>query len=393
MRSLLSILFYGFFLIGCTSQQTQIASQNGRIIPGAENTIAYSELLASHRIAVIVNNTSRIGEHHLVDSLLNSGIHIHKIFTPEHGYKGTADAGAKIEDDRLKSSDIPIVSLYGKKKKPSVEDLQGIELAVFDIQDVGVRFYTYISTLHYVMEACAENNIPLIVLDRPNPLASYIDGPILKKENQSFVGMHPVPIVYGMTIGEYAQMINGEGWLDKGIKCDLSVIPISNYKHNKSYILPVKPSPNLPNNIAIGHYPSLCFFEGTTVSIGRGTDKPFQVVGHPETTNKSFTFTPQPMTGASSPKHKGTKCYGIDLSATAPSKDGLDLSYLIDFHKSVSGSGTEFFLETNFFDLLAGNNTLREQIKNGKTEAQIRETWTEGLNEFKATREKYLIYE
>ncbi len=361
------------------------------ITPGAHLTENYFPLIQGKKIGLVINQTSQIGQTPLLDTLINFGIRVQRIFTPEHGYKGTADAGKKLDDVIDSNTQIDIISLYGKKLKPSIADLQGIEVMLFDIQDVGVRFYTYISTLHYIMEACAEANIPLIILDRPNPLASYVDGPILDISNKSFVGMHPVPVVYGMTIGEYAQMINGEGWLANGNQCKLSVIQIANYTHEQQYILTVLPSPNLPNNIAIGHYPSLCLFEGTTCSVGRGTDHPFQSIGHPAISEMTFQFTPVSKTGASSPKHQDKLCYGEDLSRQLPPKK-LDLQYLIRYYELVTDSGEEFFLDNNFFDLLAGTNMLRDQLIRKIPENEIRASWADGLEQFAAVRQKYLIY-
>ena len=368
----------------------EIQQKHGKITPAAERTKLYLQQLKNKNIALVVNQTSTIGQTHLVDTLLNSGIKITKVFTPEHGFRGTADAGQKVEDENYQN--LKIISLYGKGYKPLDKDLKDIELVVFDIQDVGVRSYTYISTLHYVMEAVAQNDIPLIVLDRPNPLGSYIDGPILEDKYKSFIGMHPVPIIYGMTIGEYARMINGEAWLEHGIKAELQVIPCQNYNHQANYILPIKPSPNLPNNIAIGHYPYLCLFEGTIVSIGRGTDFPFQAIGHPHLEKGLFEFNPQSKPGASSPKHKEMICYGQDLRKKLPSKK-LDLSYLITFYHKLSQQDEPFFLENNFFNLLAGNSSLKEMIIRGKTEDEIRQSWQKGLKAYLEKREKYLIYE
>jgi uncharacterized protein YbbC (DUF1343 family) len=325
-----------------------------------------------------------------VDSLLSLGIDVKQVFAPEHGFRGTADAGEVVKDGTDTKTGLPIISLYGKNKKPSKTQLNNLDLVVFDIQDVGARFYTYISTLHYVMEACAESNIPIVVLDRPNPNGHYIDGPILEMAHKSFVGMHPIPVVHGMTIGEYAQMINGEQWLNEGITCELTVVPMKNYSHDKPYSLPIKPSPNLPNDIAINLYPSLCFFEGTNVSAGRGTSGQFQVYGSPflDKDDYTFKFVPQPNEGAKYPKHKGEICYGEDLRETkALSK--LNLNYIIRaYHNSVGQQ--EFF--NDFFIKLAGTTTLQSQIEAGLSEKDIRNTWTKGLSAFKTIRSKYLIY-
>jgi len=401
------LIGFGMILLYSCSEKKDAAAKVGvlssameaevEIIPAAENVAEYYDMLKSKKVAMVVNQTSKIDNKHLVDSLLELKVDIKRIFAPEHGFRGDADAGEVIKDGVDVKTGLPVVSLYGKKKKPSKDDLAGIEVIVFDIQDVGARFYTYISSLHYVMEACAENNIKLIVLDRPNPNAHYVDGPILEKEFSSFVGMHPVPVVYGMTIGEYAQMINGEGWLSEGAKTDLTVIHNRNYTHDSFYELPIKPSPNLPNIQSILLYPSLCFFEGTNMSIGRGTHNQFQVIGHPKYNGGAFMFTPTSMAGAKYPKHENKECQGINLQNLTKSglfdQKRLDLSYLIEAHKNLSSQGVEFFLDNNFFEKLAGTDDLRKQIKQGWTEGKIRDTWTEGLAEFKEVRKKYLIYE
>ena len=309
---------------------------------------------------------------------------------PEHGFRGTADAGEVVKDGIDTKTGLPIVSLYGSNKKPSVEQLKGLDIVVFDIQDVGARFYTYISSLHYVMEACAENNIPVLILDRPNPNGHYIDGPILEMEHKSFVGMHPIPVVHGMTIGEYATMINGEKWLAKGVQCELKIIPIKNYNHSLSYSLPIKPSPNLPNDKAINLYPSLCFFEGTNVNAGRGTETQFQVFGSPFLSPSAYQFkyTPKPNEGAKHPKHENKLCYGENLTK-AKNLDTINLNWLITAYNNTQNK-TEFF--NNFFTKLAGTKKLQQQIENGLIEAQIKATWQEGLETFKKTRTNYLIY-
>jgi len=366
-------------------------SSEGRITPAAERTGLYLPLLKGKRVGLVVNQTSRVGREHLVDRLIKNKVKVSKIFSPEHGFRGEADAGQKINDGIDPQTNLTIISLYGNHKKPSEEDLHELDILVFDIQDVGVRFYTYISTLHYVMEAAAENGISVIVLDRPNPLGNYVDGPVLEPEFKSFVGMHPVPVVYGMTIGEYAKMINGEGWLAGGLRCDLKVIELNNYTHQSTYILPVKPSPNLPNNIAIGHYPSLCFFEGTTVSVGRGTDKQFQVIGHPNYTAGDYEFTPVSKPGAKYPKNENLLCKGKDLSRTKPEKR-LDLSHLMSFHQNLTAAGIPFFNDDNFFNLLAGTDKLKQAIIDGTREDEIRASWAAGLLDFEMKRKKYLLY-
>lgn len=324
----------------------------------------------------------------IVDLLLDKKINIQKIYAPEHGFRGTADAGELIKDGKDSKTGLPIISLYGNNKKPKPEQLSGIDVLLFDLQDVGARFYTYISSLHYIMEACAENNIPLIILDRPNPNGSVIDGPILEKENSSFVGMHQIPVLHGMTIGEYGKMINGEKWMKNGIQCKLTVIPCLNYKHDMFYSLPVKPSPNLPNDQAINLYASLCFFEGTNVSLGRGTNKQFQIYGSPDLPNTGFSFTPMPNEGAKEPPLKGKVCYGEDLS-NAPKVSRLELKWLIKAYNETADK-SKFFIP--FFTKLAGTKKLQQQIEAGIPETEIRKSWEKGLTDFKAMRQKYLIY-
>ena len=351
----------------------------------------YLPLIEGKRVGIVGNQTSIIGETHLVDTLLSLGIDIRKIYTPEHGFRGTADAGAKVNSSKDEKTGLPIVSLYGKNKKPTAEMLQGIDVILFDLQDVGVRFYTYISTMTYVMEAAAENDIPVIVLDRPNPNGIYVDGPVLKPENKSFVGMHQVPVVYGMTIGEYAKMVNGEGWLKNGVRCDLTVIPINKYNRNAIYELPVKPSPNLPNWESVYLYPTLCFFEGSIVSVGRGTEKPFQIYGHPDMRG-SYTFTPKSTGGASKPLLEGQRCRGENLVEFAQdylhNENELHIEWIIESYQQLKDKG--FFKD--YFRLLSGNNQLRRDIENGKTADEIRASWKDELERFKAVRAKYLIY-
>lgn len=379
-----------------TGFDSNVAIQDStNIITGAERVALYQPQLKGKKVALVVNQTSIVKDKHLVDTLLKLGIDVKVVFAPEHGFRGKADAGEKVDDTKDLKTGLPIISLYGKKKKPASEDLNDVEIVVFDIQDVGVRFYTYISTLHYIMEACAELKKPLIILDRPNPNAYFIDGPILDPGYKSFIGMHPVPVVYGMTIGEYGQMINGEGWLPNNAKCELTVISCKNYTHDNYYSLPVKPSPNLPNDRSILLYPSICFFEGTTLSLGRGTDKQFQVLGHPKL-KSDFSFTPKPNEGAKDPLLNGQNCYGEDLSNVTTgriiSAKKINLSYLIDYHKKMSTVGEKFFLDNLFIDKLAGTNELRNQIESGKSEAEIRKSWQSGLESFKKVRAKYLIY-
>ena len=362
------------------------------IVMGAENYKEYMHLLKSKRVALVVNQSSLVEGEHLVDRLLREGIHITKIFAPEHGFRGKADAGEHVKDGKDRATKLPIISLYGKHKKPTKKELRDVDILVFDIQDVGVRFYTYLSTLHYIMEAGAESNTPVVILDRPNPNGSRVDGEILNFKYKSFVGLHPVPILYGMTIGEYGKMINGEGWLKGSLLADLTVIPLEDYTHSSFYYLPVKPSPNLPNELSIYLYPSLAFFEGTTISVGRGTDMQFQVYGDPRYKKKDFSFIPVSMEGAKYPKHKKKTCYGVDLrSSYLNLNKGINLTYLIDAYKNYP-KNRRFFLKNNFFDKLAGSNKLRKQIKAGMSSKAIKKSWQKGLNEFKQIRQKYLIY-
>ena len=357
-----------------------------KLVLGAERTNIYLPLLKNKKIAIVGNQTSMIANTHLVDSLLSLKVNVVKVFSPEHGFRGKADAGAIIEDETDDKTGLPVISLYGKNKKPTTEQLKGIEFLLFDIQDVGARFYTYISTLHYVMEAAAENNIKVIVLDRPNPNGHYIDGPIREKGFESFVGMHPIPIVHAMTIGEYAQMINGEKWIAR--QCDLTVIEMENYTHDMSYDLPIKPSPNLPNSRSINLYPSLCLFEGTNVSLGRGTEYPFQHFGAPYL-KSNYSFTPKSGEGSKSPPHENKTCYGTDLRFQDNYLEEINLNWLIESYNNCPEK-EKFF--NSFFDKLAGTDKLRLQIIEAKTAKEIKESWQEGLNEFKKIRNKYLLY-
>ena len=379
-------------------------NKNRSILTGADNYEAYLPLLKDKKVGVITNQTGIVlytdvkdlansttnttDTLSIVDFLIDQGIDVQKIFAPEHGFRGTADAGETVLDGKDTKTGLPIISLYGNNKKPKPEQLEGIDILVFDLQDVGVRFYTYISSLHYVMEACAEKNLPLIVFDRPNPNGNIIDGPVLQKEFTSFVGMHPIPVLHGMTIGEYAQMINGEKWLKDSLQCHLKVIPCLNYNHKKTYHLPVKPSPNLPNSQAINLYASLCFFEGTNVSVGRGTEKQFQIYGSPFLPQVGFSFMPMPNFGAKEPLHKGTVCYGEDLSQTERIKR-LELKWLIKAYQNTSDRSSFF---NSFFTKLAGTKKLKEQIEMGVPEEEIRKTWQTNLQEFQQTRKQYLIY-
>ena len=374
------------FLISCCLLLSCTQEEEKKIIVAAEKTKEYIKILGDKRIALVVNQTSLIQQTHIVDSLLSLNIKIMKIFSPEHGFRGKEDAGAKIEDEIDLKTGIPIVSLYGKNKKPSKEQLSDVDIILFDIQDVGARFYTYISTLHYVMEAAGENNIKLIVLDRPNPNLHYIDGPVRKKEFTSFVGLHPIPIVHGMTIGEYAKMINGENWIAD--TSDLTIIKIQNYNRNLKYNLPVKPSPNLPNSRAINLYPSLCLFEGTTISVGRGTEYPFQQFGAPYL-KSNYNFIPKSGEGSKYPKHENIICYGTDLRFQDDYLKSINLKWLIESYQSCPEKDNFF---NDFFDKLSGTDQLRKQITSGKTEQEIKESWEKDLKTFKEIRKKYLLY-
>ena len=393
------------FSFGCSSvKKSKVESQKSKAIvtettsqkfknltlkTGAENYNAYLPILTNKKIGIVTNPTGIIeSKKHLVDFLLDHKVDLQKIYAPEHGFRGTADAGEVIKDGKDIKTNLPIISLYGNNKKPKPEQLADIDIVIFDIQDVGARFYTYISTLHYVMEACAENNIELLVLDRPNPNGSIVDGPVLEMEHKSFVGMHTIPVLHGMTIGEYAKMINGEKWLANGVTCNLTVIPCANYKRDMPYSLPVKPSPNLPNDQSINLYASLCFFEGTNVSVGRGTEKQFQIYGSPFLLKTDFSFTPIPNFGAKEPMHKDILCYGEDLSKIKK-VSRLELKWLIKTYANTSDK-TVFF--NDFFTKLAGTKKLQEQIIEGVSEKEIRKSWEADLNVFKETRKKYLIY-
>lgn len=352
----------------------------------------YLPLLQNKRVALVGNQTSCIGNTHLVDTLLSRGIRLTKVFAPEHGFRGDADAGEHLANGKDEKTGLPLISLYGKNKKPSPEQLKEVDVVVFDIQDVGVRFYTYISTLHYVMEACAEQNIPLIVLDRPNPNGHYIDGPLLEKKQQSFVGMHPVPVVYGMTIGEYAQMINGESWLAKKDSCELTVIPCENYRHDLPYALPIAPSPNLRSTQSIALYPSLCLFEGTTVSVGRGTEHPFEWFGHPKFPKTDFSFTPTSSYGSKHPLWENVTCYGLDLRASdSVTSSQFNLVWLI-WAKEQLGAKKNFIDKPDFFDKLAGTDQLRLMLEANESMEAIRATWEADLGAFKKVRANYLLY-
>jgi len=366
------------------------AEVTDQIIIGAAQFKVYIDLLKDKKVGLVANQTSTVGETHLVDVLIQKNIAVKKVYTPEHGFRGTADAGEFVKDGIDTKTGVPIISIYGKNKKPTEAQLKGIDIMVFDIQDVGARFYTYISTLNYVMEACAEARIPLLILDRPNPNGHYIDGPILEMEHKSFVGIHPIPVVHGMTIAEYAQMINGQGWLENKVKCDITIVKMKNYTHQMTYSLPIKPSPNLPNDVAINLYPSLCFFEGTFVSAGRGTEMQFQIFGAPSLSSESYTFqfTPGTNEGSKHPKFKDELCFGKDLRDT-PRLDKLNLEWLIDAYVA-NGKKKDFF--TSYFTKLAGTTKLQAQIEQGYTYREIRKTWLAGLTDFDKMRQPYLLY-
>lgn len=365
-----------------------------RIRTGAEQVDKYMPLLGSKSVGIVANHTTIINNTHLVDTLLELGVNVKKIFSPEHGFRGNADAGEHVKNYTDKKTGLPVISLYGNSKKPNLDDISDLDIIIFDLQDVGVRFYTYVSTMHYVMEACAESGVELLILDRPNPNGFYVDGPVLDTLYSSFVGMHPVPIVHGMTIAEYAQMINGEKWLKDGIQCSLSFIPCENYNHDSLYDLPRNPSPNLQNMRSIYLYPSLGLFEGTSLSAGRGTKYPFQVFGGPDLMNVEFTFTPVRIDGASKyPKHRDELCYGVDLRninvKDLNSKKQLQLDWIIFAYNNVTNKD-DFF--KNFFYNISGVKELKEQIISGKTSEEIRESWEVDLKKFKEKRKKYLIY-
>ena len=385
-----------FFLLTCSllyDVPTRTPTY-GNVITGAERLDQYLPGLHGKRVGIVANHTSIIGEVHLVDSLLSLGVDIRKIFTPEHGFRGTADAGERIGTSVDQRTGLPLISLYGNNLKPSKEYLEELDIVIYDIQDVGARFYTYISTMHYVMEACAENGIPFLVLDRPNPNGFYVDGPVLDPEYRSFVGMHPVPVVHGMTVAEYAKMINGEGWLFGGIKADLRYVACEDYDHLTLYRLPVRPSPNLQTQLAIYLYPSLCFFEGTIMSVGRGTHFPFMGFGHPLLTNADFRFVPVSTEGARFPPLLGEIVNGIDLTGTREEylieRRALNLEWLL-FAYANTPREIEFF--NNFFSRLSGSSLLRSLIESGLTASEISASWQQDVEDFKKIRRKYLLYD
>ncbi|MBA2406378.1 MAG: DUF1343 domain-containing protein [Chitinophagales bacterium] len=395
MNFFLSYLLWAS-IIGCfhiSSTKLQSAPSKLTMETGASRIEEYIPVIKEKNIALVVNQTSTVGSQHLVDTLLQLGIKIKKIFAPEHGFRGEADAGEEISTGMDPKTRVPIISLYGNQYKPTEENLSGIDLVVYDIQDVGVRFYTYISTLHYLMEACAENKVPLLILDRPNPNGFYVDGPVMEPAFSSFIGVDPIPVVYGMTPAEYANMVNGEKWLKDGVRCDLKYILCKEYTHDSLYSLPINPSPNLRSMTAIHLYPSICFLEGTAVSVGRGTDKPFMLVGYPDFKNGNADFTPKSLPGAKNPPYLNEMCMGYDLSGLNRGffleNRRLMLHWIVDFYTSYPEK-EKFF--TQYFDKLAGTDSLRKQIEKGASEMEIRRSWEPGLETFKSIRKKYLLY-
>ncbi len=383
---MIRIWFIALILLS-TSCSAQVTKSS--LILGAEQLDVLLPKVQGKKVGLVVNNTALVGKTHLADTLLSRGVQVKKIFGPEHGFRGDAADGQHIDDTIDKKTGVTVISLYGKNSKPTAEQLQDLDVLIFDIQDVGARFYTYISTMTYLMEACAENGKKLIILDRPNPNGSYVDGPVMQPELKSFVGMHPMPITHGMTVGELALMLNGEGWLNGGVTCEVEVIKLKNWKHDDDYSLPVRPSPNLPNDQAVRLYPSICLFEGTVISVGRGTSTPFQVLGNPDLKSLSYSFTPVPLKGYSlEPPHKDKLCYGLDLRTVTPARK-VDLSFLLQLYQ-LYPEKEKFF--TSYFDKLAGTPLLKQQIKEGFTEEQIRASWQPGLDAFKAKRKNYLLY-
>ncbi len=389
------VVIFSLIAFSCLNACSLRPSSANSIRVGAERTEAYFHLLTGKRIAFAGNHTSLVCGVHLVDTLLKSGFNIVKVFSPEHGFRGAAAAGEWVESGRDPKSGLPVISLYGSNRKPQPGQLDDVDVILFDIQDVGVRFYTYISTMTYLMEAAAAKGIPMIILDRPNPLGHFVDGPMLQSKHASFVGLHPIPVVHGMTVGEYALMVNGEGWLENRLVCDITVVTVAHYDHSIRYSLPVPPSPNLPNMRAVYLYPSLCFFEGTVISVGRGTDMPFQVFGHPQLDPEKYRhrFTPQSVTAAPNPPELGKRCYGLNLTGYTPEdlkrKDKINLQYLLEAYQDFSHKD-QFF--NAFFEKLAGTDTLRQQIKAGMSEEDIRNSWQHGLSNFKSIRSGYLLY-
>ncbi|MFN4147340.1 MAG: exo-beta-N-acetylmuramidase NamZ domain-containing protein [Runella sp.] len=385
-----SFITYGISLLLTVLSIINLHAQ--RLTLGCERTDVYLPMLKNKNVGLVVNHTTIFSNgRHLVDSLLSLGVSVKLIFAPEHGFRGNASAGEKIKNDIDSKTGLPIASLYGANRKPNAAQLKDIDVVIFDIQDVGVRYYTYPSTMHYVMEACAENGKKCIVLDRPNPNGHYVAGPVLDRRFASFVGLNPVPIVHGLTSGELAKMINGEGWLAKSQKCDLEVVVCQNYHHQMPYDLPVAPSPNLPNRQSILLYASICLFEGTPISVGRGTDTQFQVIGGTSPSYGSYTFTPEDKPGAINPPNKGKLCYGLDLTKVDAYKEGFTLKYVIEMYRK-SPDKSKFFSSPDFFDKLAGTDMIRKQIMEGKSEQEIARGWKADLEKFKTLRKKYLLY-
>lgn len=386
---LIVLIYFGF----CQTYTAQNIDKHC-FKPGADRPELYLPLLKDKNVAIVTNQTGRLQDGtFLVDFLVKNNVKLKTIFAPEHGFRGDADAGEHVKNGVDSRTGIPIVSLYGDNKKPKPAQLKGIDIVVFDIQDVGVRFYTYISTLAYLMEAGAENGVEVMVLDRPNPHDGYIDGPVLKDQWKSFVGMHNVPVVYGLTIGEYGKMVNGEKWLKNGVQAKYTLIPMLGYHKTQRYGMPDKPSPNLPNDKSINLYPSLCFFEGTQVSVGRGTDLPFQIYGSPWTKNLPYQFTPRPNFGAKDPFLNGKLCYGENLSDYPEDLRALNIDWLLTAYSNYKNPAQDFFLKNLFFDKLAGTDELRKQIIAGKSAAEIKDSWKKGLEDFQKIRAKYVIYE
>jgi uncharacterized protein YbbC (DUF1343 family) len=387
-RNLILYIALGFVLLSVSCHGKKVTEE---ILTGAEQPDIFIPILSDKNIALMVNHTSMIGENHLVDFLLMKNIRIKKIFAVEHGFRGTFANGETFTGNIDPTTGLEIVSLYGETKKATAKDLQGIDIVVFDIQDVGCRFYTYINSMFYLMEACAENKVPLIILDRPNPNGDYVDGPVLDTTLRSFVGLLPIPIVHGCTVGELALMINGEKWLNNELTCDLKIVNVKNYTHNTPYELPVKPSPNLPNTTAIRLYPSLCLFEATQVSIGRGTPFPFQVIGYPDSTISDFNFRPEDIHGVSTQTlHAGNNCYGLDLR-NLNNPPEFTLGYFIDFFQQINDPDL-FWKSKRWIELLTGDKQFYHQINKGWTEDQIKASWQPALEQYRETRKKYLLY-
>ncbi len=397
MKTSVFLLIVFLYASSCSNVHTQENSSQqadiNPIIMGAEQYEKYLPLLENKRVALVVNQSSLIKNTHLVDFLLEKGVKIQKIFAPEHGFRGNIDRGKHINNELDEKTGLPIVSMYGKNRRPTDEQMADVDIMLFDIQDVGARFFTYISSMNEAMEACTKNKIPFIVLDRPNPLGDYVDGPVRQEKFKSFVGMHPIPIVHGLTVGELAKMINGENWLENGKQCDLTVITMENYKHSMHYSLQVKPSPNLPNDLSIRLYPSLCFFEATEVSIGRGTNFPFQVIAYPDPDFGDSLFIPHDIPGMQmNPIQEGKVCYGIDLRNAKPDTVYFTLKYVIDFAKKFREKGDTLVTKLRWFNLLAGNDVLLKQINKGLSEKEIKASWKKELDEYKTMRKKYLLY-